>query len=102
MEAKELLTSPLAGVTTLLTSIAHVLGYLDPIIGAVWMTVGTWYPALAISSSTIVPILGTVDVPLIGAVNLPWLAQNATIIGALIYVAYLGDKTIDRFSENTE
>lgn len=102
MKFKELLTSPLAAITTVLTTLAHLLGFLEPVISGIWATVGTWYPALAISSSTIIPMLGTVEVPLIGLVNLPGLAQQVTIVGALIYIAYLGDKTLEKFTQNTE
>lgn len=102
MNAKELLTSPLTAITTILSFLAHLAGLFEPVAHAIWATVGTWYPAVAISSSTIIPMIGAVSVPFIGLVDLATLAQSVSIVGALIYVAYLGDKTLDRFSQQTE
>lgn len=102
MNVKTLLTSPLAVVSTLLTFLASLVGVLDPFAMTLWSSVPTLYPMLAISSSTILPKLSTVVVPHIGPVDPGALGQKMTLIGALIYVAYLGDRFIDNATSNTE
>lgn len=96
MHAKELLTSPLSALTTVGAFLAHVAGLIDPAVHAIWITVPTWFPALSIAGTAILPRIGTVVIPVVGAVDLGALGSTIIPVGGLIYVAYLGDKAVDK------
>lgn len=100
MNAKELLTSPLSALTTVAAFLAHLAGFVDIVIQAVWTTVPTWFPALSIAGSTLLPTLGEVALPIVGTVDVGALGSSIIPVGALIYVAYLGDKTVDKLTDD--
>lgn len=100
MQAKELLTSPLSALTTVGAFLAHLAGFVDPVVHAIWTTVPTWFPALSIAGSTLLPTIGAVALPVVGTVDLGALGSSIIPVGGLIYVAYLGDKTVDKLSDD--
>lgn len=102
MKARDLLTRPFGALVSVLATLAHYIGALDGLAQAIWATVPTWYPALAITSSTIIPNLGSlaVWVPTVGTfvVELPVEEFEAlVVVGALVYVAYLADNGLEKF-----
>lgn len=103
MNTKELLTSPLSALTTFGAFLAHLAGFIDPFVHAIWTTVPTWFPALSIAGSTLLPTLGAVVIPVVGTVDLGALGSSIIPVGGLIYVAYQGDKLVDKLADdNTE
>lgn len=100
MTLRTYLTSPLTVLASVATVIAHLLDVIPAFINAVWVTSPTWYPVVAISASTLAPQLGTVVVPFVGVVDVVAVAQGAAIGGAVILVARLGDRAIERFTKH--
>lgn len=100
MNAQELLTSPLSALTTFGAFLAHLAGFVDPLVHAIWTTVPTWFPALSIAGSTLLPTVGAVALPIVGTVDVGALGSSIIPVGALIYVAYLGDKTVDKLRDD--
>lgn len=101
------LSGPFTALSAVFAFFAHLLGYVDVVIHAVWATVPSWYPALAISASTILPTLGpvTLDVPLVGThvVALSGGALDAVVVvGAVVYVGYLVDRGLDKLQEDNK
>lgn len=99
MKLKDLLTSPLAVLVTILAFLAGLLGFLPAIAHAVWATAPTWYPALAVTSSVVLPKIGTITVPVVGAVDLASIGQTASVVGAIVFVAYLLDRLGEKFTK---
>lgn len=95
---------PLAPLAALVGFVAHYLGAFAPVVELAYSTVPSWYPALAISSSTIIPTLGpaTMTLPFVGAFEPAGVAQGAALIGAVIYVGYLGDRIVSKASKRSD
>lgn len=102
MKGSELIARPFGFLVSVLATLAHYMGALDALAGAIWATVPTWYPALAITSSTILPELGTLSVwvPTVGTVSVGLPVEEfeaLVVVGALVYVAYLADNGLEKF-----
>lgn len=99
---RDLLTSPVTAVVTVLAFIGSLTGILPALAHALWVTVPTWYPALAVTSSVVLPKLGPVALPVLGVVDIVSIAQSATAIGAVLFVARLADKGIEKITQSLE
>ena len=79
--------SPVTWASAILTSLAGVLGFIDPVWTFVGSTASYWFPAIAVSATNIAPVV-------------PWLDQGTAnqvlLLAAFVYVAYLVDKLAER------
>lgn len=89
MELKELLTSPLAALALLLSALGSIgFGLVEPAWGLVSATAGMWFPAIAVTSSTLLPEIGYGDV-----------GTQVLVAAALVFVVVQLDKLADRVAE---
>lgn len=101
------LPGPFAALSTVVAFVAHFVGLIDAAIQMVWATVPAWYPALAISASTIIPKLGSlsVDLPVVGVLVIPPAGRTldaVVVIGALLYVGYRLDAGLDNYNGDSK
>lgn len=81
--AKQLLSSPWTWASAAFTSLLGILGFIDPVWHLLGSTASYWFPAVAVTASTIAPNVGWLDAST---------AQSALLIAAFVYIAILVDK----------
>ena len=89
MDAKELLTSPLAVVAAVGTFVGSLgFGLIDPAWSLVAATSGMWFPAVSVSAGVILPEIGYGD-----------LGTQVLIAAAIVFVGVQLDRLVERANE---
>lgn len=89
MDWKDIAAHPLTALMILLTALAQAsLGLFEPAWSLVSATAGMWFPAIAVTSSTIFPEIGLGDV-----------GTQILLVAAAVFVAVQLDRLIDRAQE---
>jgi len=61
--------TPFTVVSSVLAFFAHLYGYVDMAVHALWATVPTWFPAFSLASRRYLPQVGVVSLPVVGPVD---------------------------------
>lgn len=85
MSPQDLITSSHAAAATIGAAVLHLAGALDVVWQFLGATSSFWFPAIAVSAGTIMPEVGMAD-----------LGTRLLIAAALLYVAILASRFIDR------
>lgn len=93
MKLKEVLTHPISGLAALVGLVGQFgFAWFDPVWGLLSATAGTWFPLVAVSTSTILPEIG------FGGYGTPILL-GAAILFVAIQADRLVEKTFQYFND---
>lgn len=87
---RDLATSPIGAVGTVLTVLSGLVGLLDPILQLVSSTANLWFPAIAAFSRFMAPELSSVP---------DEIARKMLLLAVAVYVGVLASKIFDKAKE---